>query len=209
MSLYRPLTHRIVCQVYVAEIAPTRIRGGLLVFQATWSNIGGIIVSVMMQQLNQKHPDEYLLAMRILWAPIALMLACWIWIPESPWHLVRKGQMDKAKHSLKMLFGGVEGYDIEEEVAIIARTIAHEQEVLVHKPSYADCFKGVNLVGLRMLYRPQEGSSADTPQKRTLSIMILSACGQLGGLAIVATYSTYFFSLAGLQDPFLGSLILA
>ena len=39
--------------------------------------------------------------------------------------------------------------------------------------------------------------------------MILSACGQLGGLAIIATYSTYFFSLAGLSDPFLGSLILS
>jgi len=39
--------------------------------------------------------------------------------------------------------------------------------------------------------------------------MILSACGQLGGLAIISTYSTYFFALAGLDDPFLGSLILS
>lgn len=36
-------------------------------------------------------------------------------------------------------------------------------------------------------------------QKRTLSIMILAACGQLGGLSIISTYSTYFFSLAGLD----------
>lgn len=29
--------------------------------------------------------------------------------------------------------------------------------------------------------------------------MILAACGQLGGLSIISTYSTYFFSLAGLD----------
>ena len=56
--------------------------------------------------------------------------------------------------------------------------------------------------------------------------MLLSACGQLGGLSIISTYSTCmsfcsrlrvalsltvqdFFSLAGLDDPFLGSLILS
>lgn len=29
------------------------------------------------------------------------------------------------------------------------------------------------------------------------------------GLSIISTYSTYFFSLAGLQDPFLGTVILS
>jgi len=38
------------------------------------SNFGGIIVAVMMQQLNKTRPDDYLLAMRVLWAPIGLML---------------------------------------------------------------------------------------------------------------------------------------
>lgn len=62
-------------------------------------------------------------------------------------------------------------------------------------------------------------------QKRTLTIMLLAACGQLGGLSIISTYSTCaspcpsasddladivdFFDLAGLSDPFLGSLILS
>ena len=38
------------------------------------SNIGGIIVAIMMQQLNKTRPDDYLLAMRVLWAPIGLMI---------------------------------------------------------------------------------------------------------------------------------------
>jgi hypothetical protein len=110
------------------------------------SNIGGIVVAVMMQQLNQRHPDDYLLAMRILWAPIGLMIIFWAFIPESPWFHARRGDKEKAMKSLKQLFGNVEGYDFEEELGIIERTIEHERTMLDHAPRYRDVFKGLNLV---------------------------------------------------------------
>ncbi|PTB41803.1 hypothetical protein M441DRAFT_192948 [Trichoderma asperellum CBS 433.97] len=181
---------QITCQVYVMEICPNKIRGGLVTFQAVWSNIGGIIVSVMMQQLNKKHPDNYLLAMRIIWAPVALMIVCWVFIPESPWFYARHDNKEKAIKSLKQLYGGVEGFDFEEEYGIIVRTIAHEREVLQEAPSYRHVFKGLNL-------------------KRAFIVVILSVSQQFAGLAIINTYSTYFFSLAGLNDPFLGTVILS
>lgn len=137
---------QIVCQVYVMEICPNKIRGGMVTFQQVWSNIGGIIVAVMMQQLNKKHPDNYLLAMRILWAPIGLMIVFWTFIPESPWYHARRGEKEKAMKCLRQLFGGVEGYDFEEEYGIIARTIQHEQTMNQEKPSFADVFRGFNLV---------------------------------------------------------------
>ncbi|KXS93737.1 hypothetical protein AC578_994 [Pseudocercospora eumusae] len=180
---------RIVCQVYIMEICPNRIRGGMVVFQSVWGCIGGIIVAVMMQQLNKKHPDNYLVAMRILWAPIAFMIVCWAFVPESPWHHARKGEKEKAMKALKKLFGGVEGYDFDEEYAIIARTIEHEKAMNEEKPRFRDVFRGLNL-------------------KRASIVIILSISQQLAGLAIISTYSTYFFSLAGLDDPFLGTLIL-
>ncbi|KXS93736.1 hypothetical protein AC578_994 [Pseudocercospora eumusae] len=180
---------QIVCQVYIMEICPNRIRGGMVVFQSVWGCIGGIIVAVMMQQLNKKHPDNYLVAMRILWAPIAFMIVCWAFVPESPWHHARKGEKEKAMKALKKLFGGVEGYDFDEEYAIIARTIEHEKAMNEEKPRFRDVFRGLNL-------------------KRASIVIILSISQQLAGLAIISTYSTYFFSLAGLDDPFLGTLIL-
>jgi hypothetical protein len=100
----------------------------------------------MMQQLNKKHPDNYLLAMRILWAPIALMIVCWVIVPESPWFHARHGNKEKAIKSLKMLYGGVEGFDFDEEYGIIARTIEHEKEMLQEMPSFRHVFKGLNLV---------------------------------------------------------------
>ncbi|KAH8881094.1 MFS general substrate transporter [Thozetella sp. PMI_491] len=173
-----------------AGIGVLQIRGGMVTFQSVWSNIGGIICSVMMQQLNQNYPDNYLLAMRILWAPIGLMIVCWVFVPESPWFHARQGNKDKAMKAMRQLYGGIEGYDFEEEYGIIARTIEHEREVLVEQPGYIHVFKGLNL-------------------RRTLTVMILAVSQQLAGLAIISTYSTYFFSLAGLADPFLGSVILS
>ena len=155
------------------EICPNRIRGGMVTFQAVWyvphgfrlspffafadplnrSNIGSIIVSVMMQQLNQRHPDNYLLAMRILWAPIGLMIICWVIVPESPWFHARRGNKDMAIKSMKQLYGGVQGYDFEEEYGIIARTIEHERELLQETPRYVHIFKGLNLVSASVLFK--------------------------------------------------------
>jgi MFS transporter, SP family, general alpha glucoside:H+ symporter len=117
------------------------------------SNMGSIICSVMMQQLNQRHPDNYLLAMRILWAPIGLMILCWVLIPESPWFHARRGNKDKAIKTMKQLYGGIKGYNFEEEYGIIARTIEHERDQLQESPKYIHVFKGINLVGTSVLPR--------------------------------------------------------
>ena len=100
----------------------------------------------MMQQLNEHYPDNYLLGMRILWAPIGLMILCWIPVPESPWFHARRGNKEKAMRSMRQIYGGVPNYDFEEEYGIITRTIEHEKEVLSAAPRYVDIFKGVNLV---------------------------------------------------------------
>ena len=110
----------------------------------------------MMQQLNQKHPDNYLLAMRILWVPIGLMIIFWIFVPESPWYHARRANKEAAMKAMRQLYGGVEGYDFEEEYGIIEKTIEHERFVLEEAPKYIHIFKGLNLVSASMLFRKRE-----------------------------------------------------
>jgi SP family general alpha glucoside:H+ symporter-like MFS transporter len=111
----------------------------------------------MMQQLNQRHPNNYLLAMRILWAPIGLMIICWAFVPESPWFHARHGDKEKAMKAMKQLYGDVKGYDFEEEYGIIARTIEHERELLQEgKPRYVHIFKGLNLVSASVQFKTGE-----------------------------------------------------
>lgn len=108
--------------------------------------MGTILTAIMMQQLNKKHPDDYLLPMRILWAPIGLMIVFWAIVPESPWFYARHGNKEKAMKSMKQLYCSVKNYDYEEEYSIIERTIAHERELLPEAPNTLQVLKGLNLV---------------------------------------------------------------
>lgn len=105
-----------------------------------------MVVAIMMQQLNAKYPNDYLLAMRILFAPVLLMIFFWAPIPESPWWLARRGNREGALKSLRRLYGNVPGYDMEEEYGIIVRTIEHEKNHLQDQPRFRHVFQGVNLV---------------------------------------------------------------
>lgn len=182
---------QVVCQVYVMEICPDKVRGGMVIFQAVWTSIGGIICSLMMQQLNKHYPDDFRLPMRILWVPIGLMLVCWAVVPESPWYHARRGNEEGARKAMRRLYGNISWYNYDEEYGIILRTLEHEKATLAEsKPRFRDVFKGVN-------------------RRRTLTVMIVAVCQQFAGLAIISTYNTYFFSLVGMEDPFLGTLILS
>jgi hypothetical protein len=100
----------------------------------------------MVQQINKKLPNDYILAVRILWAPVGLMILCWVFVPESPWHLARRGEKEKALKSMRQLYGNVDGYDFEEEYNIIAQTIKQEKETLEDEPKFLHLVKGANLV---------------------------------------------------------------
>jgi MFS transporter, SP family, general alpha glucoside:H+ symporter len=45
--------------------------------------------------------------------PIGIVFA---FLPETPWWLASKGKLDKARKVLQLCNGGVEGYDIEEQI---------------------------------------------------------------------------------------------
>ena len=143
----------------------------------------------MMQELNRRHPLNYTLPLRILIAPVVLMIFFWAFVPESPWHHTRRGNKDKAMKSLRQLYGGVEGYDFEQEYDIIAKTIQHEKEFMAEEPGFLHVFKGVNLVRYDSSIL-RRGGMLTSLQKRTLTVMLLSVCSQFGGLSVVLSYST-------------------
>ncbi|GFZ44385.1 hypothetical protein JCM24511_02107 [Saitozyma sp. JCM 24511] len=177
---------------YVVEIAPNRIRGGLGTFQAVWSSIGSIVCSAMLQVANEKYPNLYLLPIYVLWGLSAIMLGSILVLPESPWYYARHNNKEACMRSMRRLYGDVKEYDYEEEYNIILRTLEHERkEIELQKAAHwGDIVSSYNL-------------------KRTLIITIYFVGELLGGLALVSTYSTYFFEIAGLTDPFLGSLIVS
>ncbi|KAL2826752.1 general substrate transporter [Aspergillus pseudoustus] len=96
--------------------------------------------------------------------------------PESPWYLVRRNQLDRARKSLHTLWGA----DFEVSNLLATIQLSCEESAQQAKASYIDCFRGTNLL-------------------RSAISCGGFVCQHLVGIIFVLGYSTYFFELAGLE----------
>jgi MFS family permease len=171
---------------YISEVAPVRIRGGLLMLYSLWWTVGTFFAYIAMQTMNRQHPDEYLTPIYTQWAQIGLMLAIYVFLPESPAWCVTRGDMARAKRELRKLHRGVEGYDVDRQFEIMVLAAEHEATVAAEQkrePWYA-IFRGVDGI-------------------RTLIALWTNLSQQFIGLTLFTTFGTYFFQQAGLPDPFM------
>ncbi|CEN60929.1 hypothetical protein ASPCAL07600 [Aspergillus calidoustus] len=175
---------------YVTEVAPTRIRGGLLMCYSFWYSLGGFFAPVALQVLSQSSPEDWLTPVYTQWAQIGVMIIIYIFVPESPVWCVNKGKYDQAKRVLHRLNYGVKDYDVDQQLQLLILSIDHERTVAAEQRSekwYA-IFKGTD--GLRTV----------------IACWTLLA-QQFIGLTLFASYASYFFQQAGLEDPFQATCI--
>lgn len=170
---------------YISEVAPTRIRGGLLMCYSFWWTLGSFFAQVALQHLASDNPTNYLTPIYTQWAHIAIMLIIYILIPESPAWCVNAGKDDRAKKELLKLNRGVPNFDLERQFQVLALAVEHERAVAVEqrREKWYGIFQGVN--GLR-----------------TVISFWTNLTQQLIGLSLFGTFGTYFFQQAGLADPF-------
>ncbi|KAL3294218.1 hexose transporter [Colletotrichum asianum] len=151
--------------IYIAEVVPVRIRGGLLMCYSFWWTVGTFCAHVALQSLNKADAYNYLKPIYTQWAQIGLMLLIFVFLPESPAWCVTSGHEERAKKGLVWLNRGVEGFNLEQE-------------------KWHAIFRGTDGI-------------------RTLVSLWTTMSQQFIGLTLFATFGTYFFQQAGLQDPFL------
>ena len=122
---------------------------------------------------------------------------------------MRKGKIDKAAKILNRNFGKVEGYNLERELGVITATV--EQQRIWDRETGNQGFwamlKGLNLK--RFLI-------GSWPKVRVARRKLLApranyhqVLQQFVGLAVFSSNAAYFFDLAGNDDPFLVTVILA
>ncbi|KAF4969545.1 hypothetical protein FSARC_3228 [Fusarium sarcochroum] len=170
---------------YISEIAPVRIRGGLLMCYSFWWTLGSFLTHVTLQRMSKTHPSNWLTPIYTQWAQVGLMLIIYLFLPESPAWLATKGREEKAKKILRWLHRGVEGYDVDHQYHLLELNIEHETAVAAEqrKENWTDIFRG-------------------TDGRRTLTALWTISAQQFTGLALFGTFGTYFFQQAGLKDPF-------
>jgi MFS family permease len=170
---------------YISEIAPVRIRGGLLMLYSFWWTVGSFFAQIALQNLNANNPFNYLTPIYTQWAQIGIMITIYFFLPESPAWCATSGKGEKAKECLRKINGKVPGYDVDYHYNLLAMAVEHERAVAMEqrREKWWAIFLGTD--GLR-----------------TLTAAWTNLSQQFIGLKLFGTFGTYFFQQAGLQQPF-------
>ncbi|KAM0814159.1 putative Major facilitator superfamily (MFS) profile domain-containing protein [Seiridium cardinale] len=165
---------------YASEVVPTTLRAYLTTYVNLCWVLGQIIASSLLRALVDRTDSwGYRIPVAVQWFwPIPLLIGC-LYIPESPWWLVRQGRIEDAKRSLARLTSKSDSpFSVDETVAMIIYTDEHNKTISAGT-SYLDCFKGFDL-------------------RRTEIVCMCWVTQVLSGSPLMG-YSSYFYQQAGLD----------
>lgn len=113
------------------------------------------------------------------------MLAIYLVLPESPAWAVSRDKPEKAKKSMRFIYRGVAGYNVDTQYEVLASTIAHERAVAEENRSikWYSIFKGVNGVSYTEVLETRY--QADRYQRRTIVSTWALTSQQVLGLTLV------------------------
>lgn len=123
------------------------MRGYLTTYVNFCWGLGQLIgIGVIMSMLDRDDEWSYRIPYALQWmwpTPLALGI---FFAPESPWWLVRKGKLEKAKAALLRLtsLNRETNFDADQTIDMMAHTTALEEQT-TGGASYLDCFRGDNL----------------------------------------------------------------
>ncbi|RSM14151.1 hypothetical protein CDV31_005487 [Fusarium ambrosium] len=175
---------------YVSELSPFQIRGLMIGAYQLFIAVGQLISAVATQLVDVYQPTKWrpLIATEFIFTGILVILI--FFVPESHLYHARKCQHEKAKQCMIKLYGTAPGYDVEHEYRVIQNGLLAEQQFneAAKESSFLEIFQPAHW-------------------RRTFA-GCLGICSQwAAGAPIVFGYSTYFFKVAGLQDPFIVTII--
>ncbi|KAG6368933.1 hypothetical protein INS49_003151 [Diaporthe citri] len=164
---------------YAAEVVPLALRGYLTAYINLCWCIGQFIAAGVLKGLINNETDwGYKIPMAIQWVwPVPLFIVAFL-APESPWYLVRTGQLDKAKKSLIRLSEPEHQSDHDATIALMVRTNELEKEERAGT-SYVDCFRGTN--------------------RRRTEIAVMCFVSQITNGGALCYTGTFFYEQAGLS----------
>ncbi|WVW79024.1 hypothetical protein I302_100987 [Kwoniella bestiolae CBS 10118] len=177
--------------VYLAEIAPFQLRGTSMaayqLFLAGGQLLGAVATQIQVS-VNLEVWRPLIASEFVITGLFVLMIP---FVPESHIYHIRKDNEEQAKKSMLKLYGTAPNYDVDHEYMVIKQAIEAERAITQSggKSSFFEIFKGSNL-------------------RRTIA-GVIGACSQpLAGAPLLFSYSTYYFSIVGVKDPFLVTVIV-
>lgn len=123
-------TASFVSPLYISEVSPPRVRGGLVSFNQL-AIVSGILIAYIVNYLFQGFPDQWRWMLGVAAIPGAVLAIGMLTVPQTPRWLVLSGQKDKARSVLERLRAGDDDADLDAEMAEMEKANEEEQGVKV------------------------------------------------------------------------------
>ncbi|KAF6840437.1 maltose permease [Colletotrichum plurivorum] len=168
--------------VFVAELAPVKMRGTCLALVNTMIVIGQWLNSLAVFASDKTHSDSLAWRIPIITQiiPPGLLLLGLPFLAESPSWLIMHGRHEEAAQSFRRFNGP--NFDVDTAMTIMTVAVAKEQEISKESGTWLQCFRG-------------------SDGRRTLIICMVYISQQFIGVNFISGYLTYYFRLAGVQNP--------
>uniref|UniRef100_A0A8H7K3Z6 Major facilitator superfamily (MFS) profile domain-containing protein n=1 Tax=Bionectria ochroleuca TaxID=29856 RepID=A0A8H7K3Z6_BIOOC len=177
--------------VYLSEVAMPQFRGALLGSFSLAFALGQVFLAIALKVLEVTSPLAFRNAFYSEFVFTGLWLIPMLYLPESPAWYAAKGRHEEGKKALRKLVGNVQGYRLDNEYAVIQQEVEESQARA--KALGTSDWKAV-VCNRNNLKRAVISSLPFTFQN-------------IVGVPLMFGYTTYFFQLAGVSDPFLGNMV--
>ena len=108
-------TASFVSPLYIAEVSPPKVRGGLVSFNQL-AITSGILLAYIVDFLFKDVAGNWRWMLGIAALPGAVLAIGMLTVPHTPRWLMMTGQRDRARHTLERLRSGDEDADIDQEL---------------------------------------------------------------------------------------------
>ncbi|KAI0364810.1 MFS monosaccharide transporter [Pilatotrama ljubarskyi] len=178
--------------MYQSECSPKWIRGAVVSCYSLTITIGLLLSSVINNatKARQNHSAWQIpLAIQFVWTSV--LFIGMLWLPETPrWLMKENREIAAAKALSRLTSSDPNNYVVQAELNDIRISLQKEREI--GEATYRDCFRLTeNKIALR-----------------TLSSIVIQSLQQLTGITFIFYYGTTFFAHAGIDNPFLVSVVI-
>ncbi|WVW80481.1 hypothetical protein I302_102464 [Kwoniella bestiolae CBS 10118] len=179
--------------LYLSEIPPVEIRGACVSSWQLMLAIGQVIgacVGLGAHTLESTASWRIPVGINLVW--VVLLFGVLFIVPESPRWLLYRGHEAKAERALKKIHAGSDYQDslVQEQLAILNKSREEEAESSSSVSRWSDLWKN-----------PVE-------RRKFIATVGILVSQQISGVQFIFSYTTTFFTLVGLKDTFVITIIV-
>ena len=139
-------TASFVSPLYISEVSPPRVRGGLTSFNQM-AVVSGILVAYIVNYAFRDLTDEWRWMLGVAAIPGAALAVGMLTVPHTPRWLAQHGMKDRAQRVLERLREGDEDADVDQEMDDIEESNRSEAETSL-RTVFSPRLRAVLLVGV-------------------------------------------------------------